>query len=84
MYTNRLFMIFNVNELDKIDFNQILETSTETLRTSADETKTFIKWQGEIPTFIDELTTKEGPYTYEEMINILNGEEWYKTVELLP
>lgn len=84
MYTNRSFLIFNVNELDKIDFNQVLESSIDTLRKSVDGTKTFIKWQGETPTFIPELTTKEGPYTYEQIINILNGEEWYQTVELIP
>lgn len=82
MYTNRSFIIFNVSELYKIDFNQILESSEDTLRKSVDGTKTFIKWQGEIPTFISELTTKEGPYTYEQIINILNSEEWYQTVEL--
>jgi hypothetical protein len=76
-YENREFMIFNVSELPQIDFNQVLETSADTVRKSVDETKTFIKWDGTtIPPSVDSLTTKEGPYTYNEMLNILTTPEW--------
>ena len=75
-YENRQFMIFNVSELDDIDFNQVLETSKDTVRKSIDETKTFVKWEGNIPSSIQSLTTKEGPYTYNEMLTILEGPEW--------
>lgn len=76
-YANREFMIFNVTELDQIDFNQVLETSIDTVRKSVDETKTFVKWDGEtIPDCVNNLTTKEGPYTYEEILTILSTEEW--------
>jgi len=76
-YTNREFMIFNVSELNQIDFNQILETSLDTVRKSVDETKTFVKWDGTtIPSSVDSLTTKEGPYTYSEILTILDTPEW--------
>ena len=76
-YENREFMIFNVSELPQIDFNQVLETSADTVRKSVDETKTFVKWDGvTIPSSVDSLTTKEGPYTYEEMLTILATPEW--------
>jgi hypothetical protein len=75
-YTNREFMIFNVSELNQIDFTQVHETSQDTVRKSVDETKTFVKWDGEIPSSVASLTTKEGPYTYEEILNILATEEW--------
>jgi hypothetical protein len=76
-YANREFMIFNVTELDQIDFTQVLETSIDTVRKSVDETKTFVKWDGiTIPSSVDGLTTKEGPYTYEEILTILSTEEW--------
>ena len=76
-YENREFMIFNVSELDTIDFTQVLETSIDTVRKSIDETKTFVKWDGQtIPSSVDALTTKEGPYTYEEILAILATEEW--------
>ena len=75
-YNNRRFMIFNVSELNQIDFNTVLETSAETVRKSVDETKTFVKWDGTMPTCVSNLTTKEGPYTYEEILTILSTPEW--------
>jgi hypothetical protein len=75
-YENREFMIFNVSELPNIDFTTVLETSEETVRKSVDETKTFVKWDGVIPECVANLTTKEGPYTYDEMLTILSTEEW--------
>jgi len=75
-YEQRQFMIFNVSELNLIDFTKVLETSIDTVRRSVDGTKTFVKWDGEIPPSVESLTTKEGPYTYEEILTILNGSEW--------
>lgn len=75
-YNNRQFMIFSVGELNNINFNEVLETSFETVRKSVDETKTFVKWDGDIPSSVSSLTTKDGPYSYEEMILILDSPEW--------
>lgn len=76
-YVNREFMIFNVSELNKIDFNQVLETSDDTVRKSVDLTKTFVKWDGmTIPQCVQGLITKEGPYTYNEILDILATPEW--------
>ena len=76
-YTNRKFMIFAVIELPMIDFTQVCESSIDTVRRSVDGTKTFVKWDSEgIPSSVDSLTTKEGPYTYEEILNILSKPEW--------
>ena len=69
-------MIFNVSELPQIDFSQVLETSADTVRKSVDETKTFVKWDGTMPQCITDLTTKEGPYTYDEILAILATPEW--------
>jgi hypothetical protein len=76
MYEKRQYMIFSVSELPNIDFTQVCETSIETVRKSVNETKTFVKWDGEIPPSVVSLTTKEGPYTYEDILNILSTEEW--------
>jgi hypothetical protein len=75
-YENREFMIFNVSELNQIDFTQVHETSQETVRKSIDETLTFVKWDGATPQCVLHLQTKEGPYTYEEMLSILATPEW--------
>jgi len=84
IYENRNFMILNVSELPNIDFTQVLETSIDTVRKSVDETKTFVKWDGNIiPSSVDNLTTKEGPYTYTEILSILSGPEWSSNEELI-
>jgi len=76
-YNNTKFIIFNVSELNKIDFSQVGETSIDTVRKSMDETKTFIKWDGDnMPECLSNLTTAEGPYTYDEILVILQTEEW--------
>jgi hypothetical protein len=81
-YENRNFMIFDVSELDTIDFDTVLETSVDTVRRSVDGNKTFVKWDGEMPTCVSELITKEGPYTYEEIIEILSGVDWTILLEM--
>jgi len=80
MYSNREFMIFSVSELDQIDFTQVLETSKDTVRKSVDQTKTFVKWNGtEIPSSVESLQTKEGPYSHQEILEILSTQEWTST-----
>ena len=75
-FETREYMIFNVSELPQIDFSQVLETSAETVRKSVDETKTFVKWDGAEPACVTSLTTKEGPYTHSEILEILATPEW--------
>jgi hypothetical protein len=84
IYETRSFMIFNVSELPNIDFTQVLETSQDTVRKSVDQTKTFVKWDDQtIPTSVDSLTTKEGPYTYSEILVILSQPEWTSNEEII-
>jgi len=81
---NNTYMIFNVSELEQIDFTQVKETSIDTVRKSVDDTKTFVKWEGDIPQCVSDLTTKEGPYTYEEILQILATTEWTPTKNIIP
>jgi hypothetical protein len=81
MYENRKYLIFPTSQLHKVDFNQVGETSEETVRKSVDEIKTFVKWDGSDPTFISELTDTEGPYNHEQMLQILSGPEWNEPIE---
>ena len=81
MYEQRNFMIFSTSETGSIDYNEVLETSSETLRLSVNGSKSFVKWDSEtIPTTVDSLTTKEGPYTYDEIRTILTGSEWVEDI----
>jgi len=80
MSNTRTYIIFNVSELNDIDFKQVCETSINTVAKNADQSKTYIKYEGSMPSSIQSLTTKEGPYTRTELQNILTGSDWYINV----
>ncbi len=69
---NRNYVIIDASEVSSVDFNQVLETSADTLRYSLDGSQTFIKFVGDTPSFLEGKTT----YTNAEILTILAGEEW--------
>lgn len=80
---NRIFYIFNVSEINKIDFEEVKESTANTLRRSVDGTKSFIKFDsGSAPSFLGSMTTKQGPYSYSQILTILATPEWSSTGSL--
>ena len=79
MFENRNYMILSTSETGSVDFNEVLETSSETLRLNVDRTKTFVKWEGSTPSSVNSLTSKEGTYTHSEILSILSTSEWTET-----
>ena len=83
-YEHRQFVIFDVSEISAIDFTQVLETSADTVRTSVDGTKTFVKWDTDnVPSCVENLTTKSIYYTYDEILTILATPEWSDISEMI-
>ena len=68
----RTYVIIDASEVSSVDFDQVAETSADTLRYSLDGTKTFVKYEGTQPFFLLGKTE----YTHEEILNILSGPEW--------
>jgi hypothetical protein len=66
------FVIIDASEVSSVDFDQVIETSADTLRYSVDGTKTFVKYRGTQPFFLLGKTE----YTHEEILSILSGPEW--------
>ena len=83
MYENRQYVIFDVSELDKINFNEVLETSADTARKSVDGTRTFVKWEDgtSIPPSVLILTTKGDYLTHDEILVILSRPDWTAPME---
>ena len=77
----RKYLIIPTSELSKVDFSKVCESTANTVRKSIDETKTFIKWDGDEPSFISNLTGTEGPYTKEEILTILATDAWTSSME---
>jgi len=62
----------SLEESGQVDFSQVMETSASTLRYSVDGTKTFVKFVGEVPSFLEGLTV----HTHQEIKAVLATEEW--------
>tara|TARA_R100000234_G_C4992103_1_gene176072 strand:- start:45 stop:272 length:228 start_codon:yes stop_codon:yes gene_type:complete len=69
---NRKYVIMTKDEVASIDFSQVLQTSVDTLRYNNDGTKTFVKFEGDTPSFLDGKTQ----YTNEEILTELGKSEW--------
>ena len=68
----RTYVIIDASEVVNVDFDQVQETSADTLRYSVDGTKTFVKFEGDTPSFL----IGEPQYDHAEILNILAGPEW--------
>jgi hypothetical protein len=66
------YVIIDASEVSSVDFDQVMQTSADTLRYSLDGTKTFVKYEGSQPFFLLGKTE----YAHEEILNILSGPEW--------
>ena len=68
----RNYVIIDASEVSSIDFNQVLETSADTLRYNLAGTQTFVKFEGDTPSFLAGKTA----YDRSEMLTLLAGPEW--------
>ena len=71
------YVIINASEVGTVDFSQVNETSADTLRYSLDDSKTFVKFDGNTPSFLNGKTL----YTHSEIITVLDGSDWYEEEE---
>jgi len=69
---SRTYVIINSSDVSSVDFSKIAETSADTLRYSLNGTKTFVKFNGDTPSFL----IGEPQYDQEEMLSILDGADW--------
>lgn len=68
----RTYCIINSSEVSSVDFDQVLQTSADTLRYSVDGSKALLKYEGDQPSFLSGKTE----YTHSEILAILEGDEW--------
>ena len=69
---NRTYVIIDSSEVGSVDFDQVMQTSADKLRHSLDGTKTFVKYEGDQPSF---LSGKQ-EYNNSEILAILATDEW--------
>lgn len=69
---SRTYVIIDSDEVDSVDFSQVDETSADTIRYSVDNSQTFVKFEGDTPSFLEGKTQ----YTHSEILVELATPEW--------
>ena len=75
-FDNRHYVVFDLTEVDTIDFSEVMETSVDTLRKNLAETQSFVKYESDMPASITALNTRSQEYTHAEILALLAGEDW--------
>jgi len=82
-FPNRRWLVIPADQVANVDFNQVLESSADSLRYSIDGTQTFVKYEVNVveetytQTFLNLETNEEESYTVEAGVygrpSIYNG-----------
>ncbi len=77
------YIIISSEHLEYVDFSSVKENSPDTLRYSLNGKYFFVKYEGEQPEFVFNITQDAiglEEYNHKEIIEILNGPEWQNPV----
>jgi len=66
------YVILPTSEISNIDFSKVLQDSSDTLRRNNNNSKTFVKYNGDKPSFLNDKTE----LTREEILLELKKAEW--------
>lgn len=68
----KTYVILDASEVGNVDFDKVMQTSSDTLRYSLDGTKFLLKFEGDTPSFLEGKTQ----YTHSEILAELATPEW--------
>tara|TARA_R100001463_G_scaffold689_3_gene3128 strand:+ start:2293 stop:2547 length:255 start_codon:yes stop_codon:yes gene_type:complete len=71
-HLDRKYVIINASEVSSVDFSKVIETSADSLRYSRDNSLTFVKFDGDTPSFLD----GKPQYNNKQMRKILSAYDW--------
>ena len=85
-FPNRRWLVIPATEVENVDFNQVLESSADSLRYSIDGSQTFVKYEvteteTEVlgrPSIYSETYTE---YNHEEILALLATEAWTAPID---
>tara|TARA_R100000900_G_scaffold109518_1_gene85104 strand:- start:1512 stop:1772 length:261 start_codon:yes stop_codon:yes gene_type:complete len=73
---NLTYATISIDDLPKVNFKEVNQTSADTIRRSLDLTEFLLSWVN-TPSFIEnELIIPIGIYNHKEILEILKGEKW--------
>ena len=75
------YAIIDINDLLKVDFTQVGQTSADTVRKSLYNSKFVLKWE-QTPTFITDGTIVPLQIlTHSECLDLMNTPEWSEIIK---
>ena len=69
------YITFNLSEIEKINFGELLTSSRDTIKLSNNNFG-ILKYMGTMPPSIQSLETKSMEYSHSEILDLLLTEEW--------
>ena len=76
VYNTKIYAILNIGDLDKVNFNEVITTSKETIRKSIDESQFLIKYKI-TPGFIaDDTVTPVSVLDHEACLALMATDAW--------
>jgi len=75
--SDRQYVILNAADVSSVNFDDVLETSGDTLRYNLAGDETFVKYEGPKPRCLYGKDT----LSHSAMLTVLSGEAWTETME---
>ena len=75
--SDRQYVIINAADVSSVNFDDVLETSADTLRYNVQGDETFVKYEGPKPRCLYGKDT----LSHSAMLTVLSGEAWTETME---
>ena len=66
------YVLILAEQVSSVNFNQVLQTTEDTLRYSNDKSQALLKFKGDTPSFLEGKRL----YDYDEIMEVLNSPEW--------
>jgi hypothetical protein len=77
--SDRQYVILNASDVSSVNFDDVLETSGDTLRYNLAGDETFVKYEGPKPRCLYGKDT----LSHSAMLTVLSGEAWTQPMEEL-
>ena len=74
--SNLTYNTIAIADLNSIDFTQVEQTSTETIRKSIDKTQFVIKWETQPSFLTDGTVVPLGTYNHSQCIELMGTNFW--------
>ena len=76
------YAIISIDDLPKVDFEQVGETSADTIRKSLDLAKFVLKWNVEPGFIADETIVPIQQLNHEQALELMATDEWSEPIEI--